>query len=254
MRLVSRSGFNLFSGLMVLGVAASLTAMTLPAQAQQMFPPAGTITTQGHGEVKVRPDSLSVNVTVESKAETLPAARSDNNHRMQGIIAALKSLNLPNLKLETQGVNVYPIQGEAPRNRLAKIIGYQVTNSLQVTVTGSAPDKLGDEGSRIMDSALNAGATNVGGLNFFVNDMTASRTKALELAVKDARANAQAMAGAAGVALTGVFNMEGTPQFGGYPRPMFAMRAMAKAEDVSSTPVESGESTVTSDVTVRFKF
>ena len=254
MRPVSRTAFNVLSGLVAFGLAASLTGMTLPAQAQQVFPPAGTITTQGHGEVKVRPDSLSVNVTVESKAETLSSARSDNNHRMQAIIAALKGLSLPNIKLETQGVNVYPIQGETPRNKLAKIVGYQVTNSLQVTVTGSAPDKLGDQGSQIVDSALNAGATNVGGLNFFVNDMTASRTKALELAVKDARSNAQAMAGAAGVALTGVFNMEGSPQFGGYPRPMFAMRAMAKAEDVSSTPVETGESTVSSDVTVRFKF
>jgi uncharacterized protein YggE len=237
------------------GMAASMVLMPVQSQAQQVLPPEGTVTTQGHGEVKVRPDSLSVNVTVETKSETLASARSENNHRMQAIITALKALNLPALKLETQGVNAYPLQGEPQKNRLPKVIGYQVTNSLNVTLTGVPADSLGDNGSRIVDTALNVWATNVGGLNFFVNDMTAPRAKALELAVKDARANAQAMAKAAEIALTGVYNMEGTPQFGGYPRPMYAtMRSMAKAEDASPTPVETGESTVTSDVTVRFKF
>lgn len=255
MKSLARYGMRFLPLSLAMGMAASVALMPVQASAQQAFPPQGTVTTQGHGEVKVRPDSLMVNVSVETKAETLPLARSENNRRMQAIITALKALNLPTLKLETQGVNVYPIQGETPKNKLPKVIGYQVNNSLNVTVTGVSADALGEDGSRIVDTALNAGANNVSGLNFFVNDMTAPRAKALELAVKDARANAQAMAKAADIALSGIYNMEGTPQFGGYPRPMYAMRAMAKAEaDMSQTPVETGESTVTSDVTVRFKF
>jgi len=237
----------------ILGVGLIL----LPAQvmAQQAFPPEGTVTTQGHGEVKTRPDSLSVSVTVETKTETLPAARSENNHRMQAIIAALKGLNIASLKLETQGVNVFPVQGETPKNKLPKIVGYQVINSLNVTVSRAPAESLGEAGSRIVDTALNAGATNVSGLNFFVDDMAAPRAKALELAVKDAQANAQAMAQAAQIHLTGVYNMEGSPQFGGYPRPMYAMKAMARdTAEASPTPVETGEATITSDVTIRFKF
>lgn len=250
MNLLARCGMQMIP----LGLALGMAVLPMQALAQQDFPPPGIVTTQGHGEVKVRPDSLSVNVTVETKDTTLPAARAENNHRMQAIIASLKGLNLPGLKLETQGVNVYPIQGETPKNKLAKVVGYQVTNSLNVSVIGAATDSLGENGSRIVDTALNAGATNVSGLNFFLNDMSAPRAKALELAVKDAKGNAQAMAKAADIALTGVYNMEGAPQFGGYPRPMYSMAKMAGSVEASPTPVETGEATITSDVTVRFKF
>jgi uncharacterized protein YggE len=236
------------------GLAIGMGFLPMQALADPDGPPANTVTTQGHGEVKVRPDSLSVMVMVESKADTLAAARNETNSKMQAIISAVKGLNISGLKLETQGVNVYPIHGEPQKNKLPRVIGYQVSNSLNVSVIAAPADKLGEDGSRIVDTALNAGATNVGGLNFFVNDMAPARGKALELAVKDANANAQAMAKAAGIALTGIYNMEGNPQFGGYmPRPMYSMKAMAAAE-AAPTPIETGEATVSSDVTIRFKF
>jgi hypothetical protein len=115
---------------------------------------------------------------------------------------------------------------------------------------------LGDDGSRIVDTALNAGANNVGGLNFFLTEVAGPRAQALDLAVKDARHNADAMAKAADITLTGIYSMEGSPQFNNYPRPMpmFAMKAAASAESMAQTPVETGETTITSDVTIRYKF
>jgi uncharacterized protein YggE len=233
------------------------TAIATPFQSvlAQTVPPQNTITTQGHGEVKVRPDSLSVNVRVESKNAVLAAARSENNRSMQAVVAALKGLNIPNLKLETQGVNVYPIQGEQQKDKLPKVVGYQVSNGLNVTVTGASAELLGEYGSRIVDAALNAGATNVGGLNFFLTAVAAPRMQALELAVQDAHRNADAMAKAADITLTGIYSLEGSPQFNSYPRPMpmFAMKAEAGA-GMAPTPVETGETTITGDVTARFKF
>lgn len=249
-RLISRSRRT--AVLLTAGVLA-LAAGFSPVNAQVVE---RTITTQGHGEVKVRPDSLSVSVSVESRNAQLAAARAENNRKIQAVINALKGLNIPNLKLETQNVQVYPMQSEYQRDKLPKIIGYQVTNSLNVTVTGAAPDSLGEQGTRIVDAALNAGANNVGGLGFFLNDMGTPRAQALELAVKDARRNADAMARAADVAISGVYTLEGYPQFGGYPRPMpvYAMKAEAASAPMAQTPIETGETTVISDVTARFKF
>jgi uncharacterized protein YggE len=206
----------------------AVTAAPGPVLAQPA--PQGTIITQGHGEVKVRPDSMSVGVTVESRNAQLAAARAENNRKTQAIINALRGLNIPNLKLETQSVQVYPIQGEAQRNQLPKVVGYQVTNSLNVTVTGATADMLGEYGSRIVDTALNAGANNVGGLNFYLTDMATPRAQALTL--------------------------EGYPQFGGYPRPvpMYSMKSGVAAAEMAQTPIETGETTITSDVTARFKF
>lgn len=252
MTLMARYGLRLVS----LGLLVGLGLAPLSAMAQQAYPPAGVLATQGHGEIKVHPDSLSVNVSVQNKADTLPAARTLTNQQMQAIISALKALNISGLKLETQGVNVYPIQGASSKNKLSRVIGYEVSNSLNVSVLGAPLDKLGEDGSKIVDTALSAGATNVGGLDFFLNDMAAARGKALELAVKDAQNNAQAMAKAANISLTGIYNMEGNPQYGGYaPRPMFAMKTMAVGSAAAeATPMETGDVTVSSDVTIRFKF
>lgn len=257
---MKRSAFYIYG--MTLGVALSLVLAPISAMAQSTAPTvccpdSKQITTQGHGEVKVRPDSLTISVSVESKDTALIKARSENNRKMQTIIAALKGLNIPAMKLETQGLNVFPIQGEYQKDKLPKTVGYQANNSLNVSVTGATTETLGEIGSRIVDTALNAGANNVGGLNFFLADMSIARGKALELAVKDARHNADAMARAAEITLTGVASMEGSAQFGGYPRPMpmYAMKSgMSRDAEVAQTPVETGETTVTSDVTIRFKF
>lgn len=247
---------QLRSGLLA-GIMTGALVLSLPSFAQQAFPPERSITTQGHGEVKVKPDSLGVMVMVESRDPVLTKARSENSRKMQAIISALRGLNIPNMKLETQNVQVYPIQGEMQRDRLPRIVGYQVTNGLNVTVSNASSDNLAEYGSRILDAALNAGANNVHGLNFFLTDMSGPRSQALELAVKDARRNADAMARAADITISGVYSLEGYPQFGGYPRPPMPVYATMKTDVAAapeSMPVEIGETTVTSDVTARFKF
>jgi hypothetical protein len=229
---------------------------TLPLAAQADSIPERVITTQGHGEVKIRPDSLSVSVSVETKNPTLNTARAENNKSTQAIISALKGLNIPGLKLETQNVSVSPIQ-DYENHKIPKVIGYQVNNSLNVTVTGASADSLGETGSRIVDTALAAGASNVGGLNFYLSNMSSARQQALTDAVRDARTNANAMAQAAGVTISGLHSLEGTPQYTTFPRPMamYSMKAgRADAAASVSTPVETGETTITSDVTARFKF
>lgn len=239
---------------LLVGVLAFSPLLSLTAKADNI--PERVITTQGHGEVKIKPDSLNVSVSVETKNATLNTARAENNRKTQAIISALKGLNISGLKLETQNVSVYPIQ-DYDNHKLPKVIGYQVNNSLNVTVTGASTETLGETGSKIIDTALGAGASNVGGLNFYLTNMSAARQQALEIAVHDARANADAMARAAGVAISGLHSMEGTPQFGNYPPPrpmMYSMKAERADMGTGSTPVEAGETTITSDVTVRFKF
>lgn len=240
-----------------IALAVSISAGTIGQALAHNGPDPNVLTTSGHGEVKVRPDSLNLRATVETKNANLAQARSENNKKAQAIIAALKGLNIPNLKLETQGLNVYPVQDYQQKDKLPKVVGYQVNNGVNITVTGASPEALGDYGSRIVDTALNAGANNVGGLNFFLNDPAPARGQALEAAVKDARRNADVIARAADISITGVHSIEGTPQFGGFPHPvMYSMKAArgeAQAAD-SSAPVEVGETTVTSDVTVRYKF
>lgn len=240
-----------------LAVSTVLAASMLTAPALAELPAERTITTQGHGETKVKPDSLSVNIMVEATHEQLPAARAENGKKMQAIIAALKGLNIPNLTLETQNVQVYPMQGEYKKDQLPKTIGYRVTNGLNVRVTKANPTQLGAYGSQIADTALRTGATHLQGMGFFLDDMALARQSALQDAIKNARQNAEAMAGAAGLTITGVHSIEGAPQYHSFSRNYMAETTMqARGGGVANqeTPVEPGEETISSDVTVRFKF
>ena len=224
--------------------------LSLPMWADSI--PERIITTQGHSEIKTRPDALNISVSVETQNAVLKVAQNENNQKIQAIIQALKALNIPNLKLETQNVRVSPIQDYQNR-KLPKVTGYQVQNTLNVMVTNALPDELGNDASKIIDTATNQGANHVNGPSFYLSNMTAVRQQALEAAVRDARNNAEAMAHAAGVAITGLHSLEGTPQFGSV-RPVFYAMKAAGVSDSVSTPVEAGETTVTSDVTARFKF
>lgn len=262
---VSKRFYSLALGLLLSGSIFSVQPMSAfacsgnPDSSHGNPPKFGTITTQGHGEVKVHPDSLSVSITASTQKPTLSEARSENNKKAQAIIKALKGLNMPSLMLESRNISVYPVYEQRERdNKLPKLIGYTVTHNLQAKVVKVTPEQLGEAGSKILDTALNAGATQAGGLDFFIEDMSLPRSQALELAVKDAKNNADAMARAGNVTLTGLMTLDGAPQFGGFPRPVM-MRAnfkgaAAAAPEMADTPVEAGEVTVTSDVTAKFKF
>lgn len=232
------------------------------ALANAEYPPEGIISTQGHGETKVKPDSLTISLMVEATHAELSSARSENNRKMQNILKALKALNIPNLKMETQNVQIYPMQGEYIKNQLPKTLGYRVTNGLFITVNKADDKLLGSYGSKIADAALTAGASHLQGIGFYLEDMTEARRQALQAAVRDAQQNADAMANAAGLKIIGIHSLEGTPQYTMMRRQDYVtettmrVRERANAGGVlnADLPVEPGEEIISSDVTVRFKF
>lgn len=206
------------------------------------------ISTEGQGEVRVRPDSARVSVGVEVQAETLEKARNEVNTKMQAIIQALNRLRIPGLSLQTEMVQFYPIREER-RNETPRIIGYRASNTVTATVLSAAQDDLAQHVGRIVDASLNAGANTVNGVSFFVHDLRPAQQKSLQDAVQDAEKNAQAMARAAGVKLGKLYSLEGSPGSGGGP-----LFRSFEAARVAPTPIETGETVITSRVTAKYTF
>ena len=276
--LVALSLLTLMSALSVPGFAASVAAhpaktIALPP-VKPVCPPhehhhclghektsEGVITAQGHGEVKVKPDSLTFMVTQTTTKTKLAEARDQNNREVQKIISALKAENVSGFnKIESNNLSIYPQREQVENNRhVAKVVGYEVTHSLKVSVYKTAPpERLGELGGKLVDTAMNAGATQADGLNFFVADLAPARSEALTLAVKDAQSKADTVAAAASIELKGLTSLDVNAQTNDYPaRPMMA-RAMFKSAaadaEVAQTPVETGEVTVSSDVYAKYKF
>jgi uncharacterized protein YggE len=203
-----------------------------------------TISVGGEGEASGKPDQGRLSAGVVTQAPTAAAALSANTSAMNRVFAALKTLGIPDNKIQTSNFSVQPQyppyrpDAAEPRN----IIGYQVSNQVSVMVDDLA--KLGPA----LDALVKSGANQLGGVSFAIADPKPLAERARAAAVGNAAAKARTLAGAAGVTLGPLLSIqEGT---GFRPGPVFALRAEAAAS--SPPPVAIGEASVTINVTMTY--
>jgi uncharacterized protein YggE len=171
---------------------------------------------------------------------------------MQNVTQALNRLRIAGLTLQTETLQITPIYSRPREGELATIVGYQAANAVRATVRGAEYQRLGDLAARVVDAGVSAGANEVRGIGFFVDDPSDARRRALQEAVNDAERNARAIAQAAEVTLSGVRSIEGSPELMGGPMLFAAERAMAM--DGAPTPIEAGETVISSRVSAKFTF
>lgn len=229
--------------------AALLTgAAALPAQAQAQTADAAfratTLNLSAFGESKVTPDLATITLGVQTDGPTAAQALSANAAQMTKVVAALKKAGIAERDIQTSTLNVNPqyvyVQNEPP-----KLNGYQASNQVTIQVRDLA--RLG----QTVDATVNAGATNVGGISFGLQDPKAAEDAARLEAVKALQAKADLYAQATGYKIVRLVNLgEG----GGYtPAPPMPMYAMAKREMADSSPVSAGELKVRVDVSATYE-
>ena len=103
----------------------------------------------------------------------------------------------------------------------------------------------------VIDAALEAGANQLEGVSFELQDDLASRQAALRNAVAEARAKAEAMADALGVRLVSILSVNEGPV--AIERPMMEMARAASLQQGAPTPVSPGEVSVAASVTIRYQ-
>jgi uncharacterized protein YggE len=202
----------------------------------------GTIVVSGTGRVAVDPDVADLRLGVAIARPTVEAARAAAAEAMAAILAAVGAAGVERRDVRTTLLSVQPRydyrDGKAPA-----LTGYELANVVEVTVRD-----LGVLGP-VVDGALTAGATSLDGLAFRVDDPREAERAARTAAVANARARAEVLAEAAGVALAAVTNIvEGGPP-PTWPQPR-ATRMMVAAD--AGTPVEAGTTEIAVTVTVTF--
>jgi uncharacterized protein YggE len=204
-----------------------------------------SVTVSGNGRATLTPDRFTFSVGVQTVAPTVDDAVTENNRRVQNVIAALKRAGAADKDIQTTNFNIYP-QQEYGEGRLPRILGYQVNNSVTVRST-----KIGDAG-RLLGIAIAAGVNTSSGLNFEVSDPSRGREQGLKAAFDDAKAKASLLAQAAGRTLgRALLISEGTQPYNP-PQPM--MRAMAmEAKAAQDVPVEAGTQELAFAITVTFE-
>ncbi len=198
-----------------------------------------TITVSASGSIDVEPDAAHITSGVLTTARTARAALDQNNDTMANVIDGLKSAGIRAKDIQTSSINVQPRyqhnrDGQAPR-----VIGYQVTN--QVNVFVRELDNLGE----ILDRLVSLGANQMHGLNFVVTDADQFKDDARVKAIENARRRADIYARAAGTEVGKVLQIiEGVVHAG--PVPRMAGRAAMAAEAV---PIERGTQSLEVQVT-----
>lgn len=217
--------------------ASGLTLPNLQSAADS-----GGISISGMGTVRIKPNIATTTIGVETTAATLAEATTQSNAKMATIIDKIKSMGVADKDIQTSSFNIMPITNQPKQGESPKITGYRVNNQVNVTIR-----KIDDAG-KILDAVVTAGANNVFGISFSVDDPTPYQQQARAAAVKDAMDKAGQLAKAAGISLGKVISIS---EGGVTPRPVFrAAGALATAD--STVPVETGEMQISITVDMRF--
>lgn len=229
---------------LIAALAGALLGAAGGAQAADNNAIPRTISVNGEGEISGKPDQARLSAGVLTEAPTASAALAANTTAMNRVFTTLRTLGIPDAKIQTANFSVQPQyppfrpDGTQPRNT---IVGYQVSNQVSVTVDDLA--KLGPA----LDALVTSGANQLGGVAFSIANPKPLAERARAAAVTDAIAKARTLAAAAGVNLGPLLSI----QEGGAirPVPVFAMqRALAAAP--APPPVAIGEESVTVNVTM----
>ena len=205
--------------------------------------PEHTVDVTGAGDVSVTPDVADVVLGVSLQRPTVAGAQSAAATAMSAVVASVQKDGVDEKDIKTINLSLSPVydysNGSAPR-----LVAHQFTNTVRVTVRNikSVPT--------VIDDAVAAGATTVGGISFRLNDPKQAQSQARALAMADARAKADALTAAAGVSIKGVVSIrETTVQTS--PVPYNYSLDAAKAGG-ASTPIQTGTTDIVVQVSVSY--
>lgn len=194
--------------------------------------------------VEAEPDIATVGAGVTSRAPTAVAAMRANAQAMTAVVDRIKQLGVAERDIQTSGISLGAMYDYDRTSERQVFRGYQASNRVSV--------KLRDiqRTGEVLDALVAAGATDLSGPDWSIDDDTAARAQARTAAVERARAQALEYARLSGYSDLRLLEINETivPS---RPMPMVQQMARAEAAD-ASTPVQPGM--VEAGVTITVKY
>lgn len=224
-----------------------LAAGVWSASAATDTPSERLIHASGTGEITTTPDRAVISFAVETKDADPKAAQAANAQIMDTVNRALKAAGIAAEEMKTTGYTIWAETQDSDRPFTSQKTIYHVTNTLQVTLSDVT------RAGEIIDIAVANGANRVNSLYFTLSPEKEEqfRGEALTRAVGQARSDANVVAAAAGVTVTGVKEIS----IGSTYVPMYSSYLRADAMEMAGaarTPIESGEVKVTASVSITY--
>lgn len=178
-----------------------ILAAAVPAQGQV---PQVNLNAQGpvigisvNETVESRPDLALFDVGVSTTATTATEALAQNARKMDNVIGRIRAAGVADRDIQTTGINLHPQHDHSERRPgmygQPRIVGYTASNNVRVRYR-----RLGEIGS-LIDSLVAAGATNINGPSFTIEDPDARLREARDKAFATAEERAREYASRIGV-------------------------------------------------------
>lgn len=220
----------------------------------QEFEAKNTITVSDKGEIYSKPDLVLTNFSVINEAKTVDEAMRENTEKMNAIIDSVKNQGVEEKDLKTISFNIYPryeyYEDEEtrippyPQGRRV-LVGYEIRQTLQVKIRDM--NKIG----QIIEGATDAGANQVGNLEFTIDKQDELKKQARAMAIEKAKAKADEIALQLGVDLVRITNFsEGVT----LPRYYGLEKTLGIAEAGAGAPqIEIGENKIEVIVSITYE-
>lgn len=202
-----------------------------------------TFDVSGEGSVFVVPDVARVSVGISANAPTVKGAQDQMNAAINKVSQAVKALGVDSKDIQTTNYNINPTYDYTAGSQ--KITGYSASTNLSIKVR-----KI-EKVNNVIDAATQAGANQVGGVSFDVDDKTKAENDARQKAIADAKSKAETAAKEGGFSLGRLINYSENSQSPILPRAM-AVGAVGKA-DSNATQVETGTNEIKISVTLSYE-
>jgi len=214
--------------------------------------PANTIVVNGEGEAVYTPDLATFTMTVNEEASSVSSAQDAATKKINDVMAFLTASGIDKKDIKTVGYNIYPryeyrdARITYPYSQGTRFLaGYNVSQTLGVKIR-----KLEDVG-KIFSGVTGKGVTDLGELNFTIEDRDEQLAKARKEAIEDAKAKAKSLAKDLGVRLVKIVSYSDSGDYP--PGPYARMTLESSAKDAGVPDVPAGEGKIVSNVAITYE-
>lgn len=227
-------------------VAMAAIAVPVSAAEIQIASPGPVVELSVNEVVRSAPDVAQVGAGVMTRAATAREALTQNSQAMDRIIARLRQLGIARDDIQTSNFNVSPQYDYNQTTGEQVFRGYNVNNQVQVKLR-ELP-----RAGEILDALVSAGANNIYGPSFMLEDDVAAKAEARRLAFARGQRMAEDYARMAGYSSVRVLEISESVQ--NYsPMPQAMMARMSADSSESAPPIEPGQVGTGVSITVKYE-
>ncbi len=215
-------------------------------QERSDLPPTNVISISATGEVFVKPDVAQLSASVVREALTVADAQKQHTEAINRVTEILRQSGIEDKDIKTSAYNIFPLYDYIEtKGRVFK--GYEVSQTLDVKIRNL------DNVGKVLAGATEAGANQIGGISFVIDDQDAVKREARKQAIDKAKEKASQIESDLGIKLGKLINF--SESGGDFPIYKFA-EGLGMGGDIGAVPapdLPAGENQVLVTVNLTYE-